>query len=178
MNALDFFTGRPNTDGRTLDAILAEDDDALEFHHDIIQWCFPLHEPSSVNPDAPIISPAEQQTLSGRPDVRRKMRQVLDRWLSFYGFRFQGPSVVPTDDFADKSQHWNRPLNHNHLRITRIIRSLRLFGLDDEARQVHDAFATFAGSNASRIAPTAPAYWRDALHGDLFAPITGRPRHT
>jgi hypothetical protein len=105
------------------------------------------------------------------------MRQVLDRWLSFYGFRFQGPSVVPTADFAEKSQRWNHRFNHNHLRITRVIRSLRLFGLDDEARRVHDAFATFAGSDASRIAPTAPAYWRDALHGDLFAPITGRPRH-
>jgi len=171
MRALDFFQGHPNTDGRTLDEILAYSDDQLEDHHDIVQWCFPNHQPSNFNPDTPVVSEAEQRLLAADSAIQRRMRDVLDRWLRFYGFRFEGNAVVRSPDFPEKSINWNRPLNHNHLRITRIIRSLRLFGLDAEAQQVYNAFNAFARSPESTIAPSAPAYWQKALTGDLFAPI-------
>jgi hypothetical protein len=171
MRAIDFFRGNPNSDGRTLDQILAFSDDDLEDHHDIIQWCFPNHQPSNFNPDAPVVSESEQRELAADPAIRAAMRKVLERWLRFYGFRLENDAVVRSLDFAQKSKNWNRPFNHNHLRITRIIRSLRLFGLDHEAQQVFDVFNAFANSQESTIAPSAPVYWHKALTGNLFAPI-------
>lgn len=174
MNALAFFNGERNTDGRTIDEILAGSDEELEWHHDIIQWCFPLHEPSGVNPDAPVVTVEEQKVLAAHPGVKKKMREVLERWLSFYGFELKGGEVVRGEDFGEKSRRWNRHLDHNHLRITRIIRSLRLFGLEEEARAVHGAFAEFARSGESQINRTTQAYWDVALNAELFAPIRGR----
>ena len=135
---------------------------------------FPLHEPSGVNPDAPVVTEEEQKLLAADAGVKRKMRETQERWLGFYGFELKGGEVVRGKDFGEKSRRWNQHLNHNHLRITRIIRSLRLFGLKDEARAVHDAFAGFARSRESEINRTTQAYWDVALNGELFAPIRGR----
>ena len=42
--------------GRLLSHILGFSLDELEFHHDYIQWLFPLPEPSGANPSAPLLS--------------------------------------------------------------------------------------------------------------------------
>lgn len=174
MTALEFFNGGRNSDGRTLDEILAWGDDDLERHHDVVQWCFPLHERSGFNPDAPVVTEREGWVLAESAAVRVKMRKVLVRWLEFYGFELKGEKVVRGKEFGEKSELWNVRVNHNHLRITRIIRSLRLFGLEGEAKGVYEAFAGFAESGESEIDPTAVTYWKEALRGGLFAPI--RPR--
>ena len=46
----------PDDRGRSLFDVLAFDDAALERNHDFIQWLFPLPEPSSAVPDAPVLT--------------------------------------------------------------------------------------------------------------------------
>jgi len=56
--------------------------------------------------------------------------------LRFYGLEIEDQSglrVVPGVDFQEKSRNWLSPGNHNYLRITRILKSLRLLGLEQEA---------------------------------------------
>ena len=42
--------------GRSLDEVLAWDDERLEDVHDYIQWLFPLDEPSQFTPHAPLLT--------------------------------------------------------------------------------------------------------------------------
>ena len=52
--------GAADDRGRTLDAILAWDDNRLEAVHDYIQWLFPLDEPSRFNPSATLLTPRDR----------------------------------------------------------------------------------------------------------------------
>lgn len=74
------------------------------------------------------------------------MRLALDRMLGFYGFELEfrgfrdGSDVdeeiviIKGSNFFSRKGNWVRGFNHNHLRITRILRSLRVLGLEDEAK--------------------------------------------
>src|SRR5687767_14960180 len=55
---VEFYSGGRDSAGRTLDEILAWDDDRLEAIHDYIQWLFPTRQPSGVNPFAPLVTDA------------------------------------------------------------------------------------------------------------------------
>lgn len=54
-------------------------------------------------------------------------------------------------------QVWNQP-NHNWLRITRVLRSLNLLGLSDEAQPFFALLTTIR----PRIDPTTWGYWEGA----------------
>lgn len=55
---VDFYLGTaPDDHGRTFDAILAHDDEWLEYTHNFIQWLFPLTSNSGANPTAPTLEP-------------------------------------------------------------------------------------------------------------------------
>lgn len=127
----------PDARGRTLSSILAWPDSELESSHNFIQQLFPLPESSAYDPFAPIIDRATYNAFRTRADLRARLMQSLDRMLAFYGFKYnESPteifvSRVPTFDVV--SRHWVRKVDHNHLRLTRILRSLRILGLEIEA---------------------------------------------
>lgn len=102
----------------------------LEKEHDYIQWLFPLREPSGAVPDSPVLDAAAIATFQARPDLRSALRRSLDRMLAFYGLIWQNERIVPGDSFDKRSRIWLTPVNHNYLRLTRIITSLRLLGDD------------------------------------------------
>src|SRR4029079_18828704 len=116
--------------GRTLDDILQWDDDALEEVHDFIQWLFPLNEASGANWNAPILTRDDIQAFRGDAALRGALRRSLVRMLSFYGFELQddspSASIGRAAGWAERSRNWMRPVNHNHLRLTRIMKSLSL----------------------------------------------------
>ena len=71
---------------------------------------------------------------------------------------------------VNKFYSWLGERNHNLLRITRIIRSLRLFGLDEEAREFYnkalDAYDFIDHNNEDPsfvIDEDAPFYWEKAM---------------
>jgi Opioid growth factor receptor (OGFr) conserved region len=175
MQALDFFKGRPNTDGVTLSDILAMSDDELEFDHAIIQWCFPLHEPSAFNPDAPIVTPDERELLIADPQVRANMMDCTDRWLAFFGFRRDGQAVHRAPDFDHRNLPWLREFDHNQLRLTRVIRALRLFGFESIAMSLYRLLEDIADTSCgAAISQRTIAFWKAAAVGDLFEPVKPR----
>lgn len=114
---VDFLAGRGHdARGRTLDQILAWGDAELDRRHDFIQWLFPLREPSAAVPGSPVLSPADVQAIRADPAARRNLDRAAARMLAFYG----------------ATANWRGPVDHNHLRITRVIKSLRLLA-DDRA---------------------------------------------
>lgn len=165
----------PDGRGRTLETILSWPDSTLEFSHDYIQTLFPLPERSPIDPSAPVINRATFATFRSRPELRSRVREALERICQFYGFQFQQGGEADTvrverqdgGSFERQTRNWVTRSNHNHLRITRIIRSLRVLGLDKEATAFFDAVKK-VHDQTGRIGSRSFMFWRRAMERPLF----------
>lgn len=162
---LDFYRGQgTDSEGRSLEEILAWDDDNLEAVHDFIQWLFPLPEPSQYNPDAPLLSNADIAASRGDPLIRSNLLRSFGRTLSFLGFSLgEDGKLVEAENFPARAREvWAAP-NHNWLRITRILRCLTLLGMEAQARALYERLDDFYRSGRYPIAASTFAYWTDAV---------------
>jgi len=148
--------------GRTLAAILAWDDDQLEAVHDFIQWLFPLPERSGANPSAPVLDGETIGTFHATPAMRERLRGAFERTLRFYGLRWNGAAVERAENFRERAQKWLWPGNHNHLRLTRILRSMLLLGLEAESKALFHALNGIYREFPDRISSRTHAFWSDA----------------
>lgn len=139
--------------GRLLPDLLAWPDQRLEQVHDFIQWMFPLPEPSPVNPDAPVLDAGTIAEIRARAEIQANLGKSLERMRRFYG----------------DSRHWITPGNHNHLRITRILRCAVLLGLDAEAREFFEWLSVIYEQERSQPHPAISArsfeFWQHAVYG-------------
>ncbi len=155
-------TGRDDR-GRLLSDILRADDDWLESTHDFIQWLFPLPEPSGANPGAPLVDAEVREAFRSDPRLREFLRESFLRMLRFYGFALdEGGRVRPAPNWAERNA-WFRYGGHNDLRITRILRSLTVLGLGNEARALLDALERLRTSERCGVNARAFDYWRAAV---------------
>lgn len=165
--------GARDDEGRTLREILAWRDDDLEDVHDFIQWLFPLPERSGANPSAPTLDAATIDAFRSTPVMRERLRQALDRMVQFYGLAWDrqspAPVIVRAPNFRDRADNWLRPMNHNHLRITRILRSTLLLGLEAESKALFDALNAIDREYPARISARTHALWSDAATGTTQA---------
>jgi Opioid growth factor receptor (OGFr) conserved region len=153
--------------GRTLPEIWAWDAARLEGVHDYIQWLFPLPEPSAFNPHAPILSMETIDTFRADPELRQRLLRSLALMLDFYGLTLESdgkgaPRIGRAPDFAAKSADWLRPGDHNHLRLTRILTSAKLLGLDDHSRALYRCLAAIARDHPHAVSATTLDYWQRA----------------
>ena len=159
-----FLAGRaPDDKGRFLTAIQQWPDDRLEAAHDFIQWLFPLRDRSGANPDAPVLTGADIAEFRSRPELRETLRSSFVRMLRFYGFEMAGgPLCVRSANFPERSKNWLRPWNHNHLRITRILKSLMLLGLEAEAQAFFACLKDVYDEGGNSISGETFAFWQSA----------------
>jgi DNA-binding transcriptional MerR regulator len=73
-------------------------------------------------------------------------------------------------NFDEAKENWVRRYDHNHLRITRIIRSLRVLGLEEEALAFYRALEKVQSESAA-ISARSLTYWRRAA----FRPLHIQP---
>ena len=66
--------------------------------------------------------------------------------------------------FYEETDGWLTFSDHNHLRITRILKSLRLLAGHDAARAFYDRVMTRHRAAGSPISPRNLAYWTEALN--------------
>lgn len=150
--------------GRRLADIVGWPDARLEAVHDFIQWLFPLPEPSPVNPLAPVLDRQTIQAFRARPELVGNLRGSLERMLRFYGLELRdGPVVARAGNFAERSADWLTPNNHNHLRITRILRCCTLLGLAEEARAFLAALEEIYREHPRSITARSAEFWRGAV---------------
>src|SRR5215471_16243989 len=90
---VDFYAGGRDAEGRTLEAILAWNDERLEAVHDYIQWVFPARRPSAVNPLAPLVTDETVRAFERDPVLRDRLAHAFARMLRFYGLRSSGARV-------------------------------------------------------------------------------------
>jgi hypothetical protein len=183
---VDFYDpGTKGTDahGRTLDQILGWNDDQLEYSHNYIQTIFPLPEESGFGHTAPVVDEETMLIISQSPELQSNLLRALKRMLAFYGFDakdkpISGSSdndvshldITPMRNCERGFSRWVKRIDHNHLRITRIIRSLRVLGLPDAAKDLFDALMEVYETR-SVIGSTSVAFWTRAMERPLrYAP--------
>lgn len=159
---LDFYRGTgPDGAGRRIDAVWAFDFEALDRHHDFIQWIFPLDQPSRFNPSAPLLSEKDKTAFKASGDLQAAVLRSLDLMLDFYGFERTANGIRPGADFVARSRHWATPGNHNHLRLSRIVQSLALLGRVEESRMLRHACLDAARAlGPDRISARTVEVWR------------------
>lgn len=166
-----FYAGGKDQKGRTLDEILAWSDSALELTHDYIQWLFPTAAPSAVNPSAPLVRPSTSAAFAQRPELRERLRQALDRMLTFYGLQrstaADGAVTIAPDQqrFRLRADEWLHAGSHNHLRLTRIMQSLASLGLPDDARALQRCLLEdiYDGPGSLRVSRETYEFWVAAV---------------
>jgi Opioid growth factor receptor (OGFr) conserved region len=153
----------PDNRGRMISDLWAFSDDRMESVHDFIQWMFPLREPSQFNRHAPLVTVADIAEFRADPAMLEALRRSFERFLAFLGLNIQGGKVVEGSDFALKADVWRFP-NHNWLRITRVLASTRMLGLEPESRAFFN-FLREERDRSSAIDPDTFGYWERAAVG-------------
>ncbi len=138
--------------GRTLAQMMEWDDARLERCHDYIQWMFPLDEPSMFNAYAPIL------TYDEIFELRQHGASILHSARMFLQFLIRGKS-------PRTKQFWLTPNNHNHMRISRIIKCLRIIDFPTCAEGFHDWVTS---QNKDGVLNAAIPHWEDA---SFYMPI-------
>jgi hypothetical protein len=90
--------------------------------------------------------------------------------LRFYGLAWipsaAGGAVERLPDFRARAQNWLWPMNHNHLRLTRILRSTLLLGLEPQSKALFHALNRIYREFPDRISTRTHAFWSDATQRD------------
>ena len=165
-------------EGRTLNAILSWPNTRLESSHSYIQTIFPVPEPSRFNRIAPLVDRATFKAFRSRSDLRDRLRESLVCMLRFYGLELQVSvesgsrevTVIRGNNFMERAPRWVVRFNHNHQRMTRIIRSLRILGLEDEAVAFYSTLERIFRQNKDVISRTSLDYWTRAVERPLYWP--------
>ena len=133
--------------GRHATEVLAFSNKELEYTHDFIQWLFPLQTRSGAQPDAPILTPSEIDAIRSDPRAVETIRQAADRMLRFYR----------------ETDSWLSAQDHNHLRITRILQSLRMLVGLEAARRFHDDILSLHEAAGAPINARSLRFWEEAM---------------
>ncbi|MDN3506572.1 MAG: opioid growth factor receptor-related protein [Simkaniaceae bacterium] len=162
---IEFYRGARNDKGVTLEEIWAFDDAEKEAKHDFIQWLFPIKS-VGMNPTAPPTNTATMQVFKSDKALQNQMRKSFEVMLKFYGleYGFFG-KIKRAENFSNQAQNWLNPGNHNFLRITRIMTSLRLHGLEKEAKAFFDVLSEIYKEHPSSIGPKTFAIWSSSWQG-------------
>ena len=174
---IDFYLGEgTNIAGEKLDDILRWNNGQLEMDHDYIQWMFPSNEPSNINCDAPVLDKETADLFRADPELKEMLRASFIRILDFFGFwynerytcGFPEPTVEPLVP-TEKRPHPRKCLeffNHNMFRVTRVLKSLRLCGLEEEAMAFFEALKMFKDS--SGVTLNSWGHWERAANDPLW----------
>jgi len=139
-------TGGFDHAGRTHAYVCEQSDDWIESTHDFIQWLFPLEEETRKSELMPILSKQEIGLIKKSELAQNSLRISASRMRRFWS----------------KNQHWVTNHDHNHLRITRCIKSLRLLVSNEEAQLMKIWLSSVLGPNAKLISKVSLDYWREA----------------
>jgi hypothetical protein len=129
--------------------------------HDFIQWVFPTNEPSQFNKNAPVIDAIQIKDLLEVKDFDIKYKKAIGRYCEFLGIAFYDDKFELADDWHEKVIYWLGPktFDHNHLRITRLLKSMKLLGF----QELQIKLFSFLQKFEKYINPTSFEFWKNAL---------------
>ena len=145
---LSFLRGEgPDAHGRMFTDILDMNDTVLETDHHYIQWLFPLKTMSENVWDSPMITDREIASALSDETIQMNMRRALRRMTDFY----------------TANDHWLREEDHNHLRISRILTSVRSLLGEDAARSFYNMLMDRITEPQAHVSEYNLRYWKEAM---------------
>ncbi len=151
-NFLSFLNGTgADSSGRYIEQTLEMEDSELEEIHDYIQWLFPLNEASGVVPNSPILTPDEVLMIKEDIIAQDNLNKAIERMEQFY----------------NDNDHWIDAYDHNHLRITRIIKSLNLLLNRDTAERFYNKIINRVNNSENKINNDSILCWEKALNKNV-----------
>ena len=149
MSLVDFLKGTgPDHQGRYLRDIWDFDDKAIEQTHDFIQWMFPLTEKSMSVPGVPTLSAEDIEAIRTSEVARSNLEKSAQWYLGF----------------LKRNDHWITSYNHNHLRITRSIKSLGLLVSQTAAEAFLNSVFDITGDRVNVVRQDAIGFWKSGVN--------------
>lgn len=164
-----FYLGEfPDAHGRMIETIWSWDYQRLEYTHNYIQWLFPLKERSHFNPRAPVLKDETIAAFRASEPLQQRLLQSFRVMLKFYGLQFDETNegeikITKSVEYSQRKRVWLSPDNHNYLRITRILTSLRLLGLELYAQAFFNCLDQIYQEEAAYIGRETYHYWCNAV---------------
>lgn len=157
----------------------------LEKLHDYIQTAFPLPEPSKFAPgpliDRELFDLVRSKDVEGVSMMRSNIMRFFMRMCMFYGMKVilgeEGriSRIVPGHDAPEgypdpekQRANWVMKNNHNHRRISRIIRSLRILDFEEVAQMFFGAVMKVNEMYPGVIGKTSVFMWENAARRDVW----------
>ena len=166
---IQFYKGKiTDSKGRWIHDIQNWDNDRLEYTHDYIQWLFPLREKSRFNPKAPILEQEQINAFKTDLVLRDNLIKSFINMLKFYGFEYttvsKGIVINFSEEWKTRKRNWLSKGNHNHLRITRILASMRILGLPDYSKAFFKVLSKlfYSDEGAELISKESFEFWKRA----------------
>ena len=119
--------------------VLTFSDERAEQTHDYVQWLFPLEEPSGSVQGAPVLSVLDIDEIKKSPAAQANLIKASERFFQF----------------LNRNQRWIAKYDHNQLRITRVIKSLRLLVGNKEADNFRQSIFDYLGEDVDLIGEKA-----------------------
>ena len=143
----DFLKGNePDIHKRYLKDIWMMSDDQIENKHNFIQWVFPFNERSNTVSASPILTNEQIVSIKKSETAQKNIKKSAEWFL----------------EFLSRNSYWICQNNHNHLRITRAIKSLRLIHSNEEAEKFKNSIMNLIQGNENKINPTSLKYWKNS----------------
>ena len=147
MNFEDFLTLKgKDFKGRTLQDIWSFSDSEIERVHDFIQVVFPLNKSSQAVFHGYYLD--NQDLISQIKSNKEVTTNILKSSSWFFAF-------------LERNMHWNTKLDHNQLRITRVIECLRLLVSDEEADNFYNNVLELIKDN-NQVNKRTLDFWKNA----------------
>jgi hypothetical protein len=159
---IDFYLGKAGDHkSRTIETIWQLSHFWLEHTHDYIQWLFPIPEPGRFNAFAPRLDDLARNRFRESPELQERQRRSLDVMLDFFGLQRHDLTISAGPELNPKDHIWLKTGGHNHLRITRMIRSLHLCHQPQLAAAFQTAVLTI-GKDRGYVSELSRSYWETA----------------
>ena len=147
MNFEDFLTLRgKDFKGRSLQDIWSFSDSEIERRHDFIQVVFPLNKPSQAVFHGYYLD--NQDLVSQIKSNKEVATNILKSSSWFFAF-------------LERNMYWNAKLDHNQLRVTRVIECLRLLVSDEEADNFYNSVLELIKDN-NQVSKKTLNFWKNA----------------
>lgn len=146
-------------DGFRRNELLSISDELFESKHGFIQWAFPTPESSRQVSNAPALDLDTAVWLAESTDVSEFLEAMAVRFL----------------EFLAAHDHWRSTYNHNHLRISRALQSLRILHSWELADWFYGKVKELAGESF-HLMDAANRHWvhqTSAIHDRIAGALVG-----
>ena len=159
---------QPDSEGRMIEDIWSLNYQKLEYTHNYIQWLFPLKEKSRFNQNAPVLSDEVIEAFRTNEQLRIHLLQSFKVMLRFYGLQCDDREsadieITKSNEYQERKINWIEQGNHNFLRITRILNSLSILGLENYAQAFFKCLNQIYSEESINIGRRTYSYWENAV---------------